>query len=386
MSALDACTDSCGWVAAFVAALAYGSFGVPIKHTKSVDVHPFVFQTYKTVVMFLSCWCVKFLGEEISFTPWGLLTGLMWVIGGAGGIYGIRMAGLAVAVGTWASIMVMINFFFGILVFEEPVDDVWATLCSFLLLIVGLIGMSNYSSPQKIRQSTFRETESLEESSGERYSNYQTLDAHDDEPATEDRREEGEAEAEEEERNSNIAFFNGKISITKRQCGIMGAAMNGIMTGGSLIPLHYAAEEGFGGAKYFPSMGIGAMIANTVLWLLFYAFRFGRAILRDQSVKETFYEMPRWHFRVLWFPALIAGLLLSLAMFSTIIAITYLGQGVGNSIVQSKILVSGLWGIFWYKEVVGAKTIAKWFASAGICMISIIWLSYERLEARDDKN
>ena len=99
MSVLDTCTDSCGWVAAFVAALAYGSFGVPIKHTKSIDVHPCVFQTYKTVVMFVSCWGVKFLGEEISLTPWGLLTGLMWIIGGVGGIYGIRMAGLAVAVG-----------------------------------------------------------------------------------------------------------------------------------------------------------------------------------------------------------------------------------------------------------------------------------------------
>jgi len=78
--------------------------------------------------------------------------------------------------------------------------------------------------------------------------------------------------------------------------------------------------------------------------------------------------------------------MLSLAMLSTIIAITYLGQGVGNSLVQSKILVSGLWGIFWYKEVIGAKTIAKWFASAGFCMIAIIWLSLERLEAKNINN
>jgi hypothetical protein len=99
MSALDNCTDRCGWVAAFVAALAYGSYGVPIKHTKHIDVHPFVFQSYKTFVMFVTCWGVKFLGEDISFTRWGLLSGLMWIVGGVGGIYGIRMAGLAIAVG-----------------------------------------------------------------------------------------------------------------------------------------------------------------------------------------------------------------------------------------------------------------------------------------------
>lgn len=371
MSLLDNCTDSCGWVAAIVGALAYGSFGVPIKHTKNIDVHPCVFQTYKTVVMFVTCWGVKLLGEEIKLTPWGLLSGLMWIIGGVGGIYGIRMAGLAIAVGTWASIMVMINFIFGILVFKEPVENVWATLCSFVLLIVGLVGMSVYSSPQ------LRETEILDESSESNHMNYETLQTPDDEPVISER---------EHDREFNLALFNGKISLTERQCGIIGAALNGFMTGGSLIPLHYAAEEGFGGAKFFPSMGTGAMIANTVLWLVFYVFRFGVAVMNDKSVKQTFFELPRWYFRVLWFPALLSGLLLSLAMFSTIIAITYLGQGVGNSIVQSKILVSGLWGIFWYKEIVGTKTVSKWFASAGICMLAICWLTLERLRAKESSN
>ena len=99
MVALDTCTDACGWVFAFVAAVSYGSYGVPIKHTKHIDVDPFVFQSYKTFVMFITCWGVLFLGEEICFTRWGLLSGFMWIVGGVGGIYGIRMAGLAIAVG-----------------------------------------------------------------------------------------------------------------------------------------------------------------------------------------------------------------------------------------------------------------------------------------------
>lgn len=93
-------------------------------------------------------------------------------------------------------------------------------------------------------------------------------------------------------------------------------------------------------------------------------------------------QMPRVYFKELWFPGLLAGLLLSLAMFTSILAVTYLGQGVGNSLVQSKILVSGLWGICWYHEIVGAGTIAKWFASAGVCIAAIIWLSIERLEVK----
>ena len=99
MSSFDSCTDTCGWVAAFVAALSYGSYGVPIKHTKHIDVHPLIFQSYKTFVMFVTCWGVKLLGVEIAFTRWGLLSGFMWIVGGVGGIYGIRNAGLAIAVG-----------------------------------------------------------------------------------------------------------------------------------------------------------------------------------------------------------------------------------------------------------------------------------------------
>ena len=81
------CTDSCGWVAALIAALAYGSFGVPVKATKHIDVHPLVLQSYKTFVMFATCWLVTLLGVEVGFTKWGLLSGLLWVVGGTGGAW-----------------------------------------------------------------------------------------------------------------------------------------------------------------------------------------------------------------------------------------------------------------------------------------------------------
>ena len=110
-SVFDSCDDSCGWTFAIVAAVAYGSFGVPIKETAKLDVHPLVFQSYKTGTMFLTCWLVLLLGVPVKWTPWGLLSGLLWVLGGCGGVYAIRMAGMAIAVGTWASIMIVVNFF-----------------------------------------------------------------------------------------------------------------------------------------------------------------------------------------------------------------------------------------------------------------------------------
>lgn len=42
--------------------------------------------------------------------------------------------------------------------------------------------------------------------------------------------------------------------------------------------------------------------------------------------------------------------------------------------------VSGLWGIFYFKEVEGAITISKWFLSALLAVLGILLLSYEHHE------
>ena len=106
VSLLSGCTEACGWFAALVAVFSWGSFGVPIKSNVNVDVNFFVMQSYKTIVCFVTSWLVVFLGEPVRFTPWGIVSGLFWVPGAACGIYAIRNAGIAVAVGTWSSIQV----------------------------------------------------------------------------------------------------------------------------------------------------------------------------------------------------------------------------------------------------------------------------------------
>jgi hypothetical protein len=91
VSMLAECGTGCGWVAAVLAALSWGTFGVPLKTKVNVEVNFFVMQSYKTVVCFVTAFPVVFLlGERIQFTPWGILSGLFWVPGASCGIYGIR--------------------------------------------------------------------------------------------------------------------------------------------------------------------------------------------------------------------------------------------------------------------------------------------------------
>ena len=60
-----------------------------------------------TTVVFVTSFLVIPLGEEVTFTPLGILSGLFWIPGGVGGVYGIRHAGLAISVGTWSSLNVL---------------------------------------------------------------------------------------------------------------------------------------------------------------------------------------------------------------------------------------------------------------------------------------
>jgi Transmembrane family, TMEM144 of transporters len=316
VSIFDGCSDSCGRTAGIMAALAYGSFGVPIKQTKHIDVHPLVFQSYKTLTMFLMSWLVIFMGVSPAWTPWGLLSGFLWVMGGTGGVYAIRLAGLAIAVGTWASVMICVNFVWGILIFREPVADIGRTASAFLLLTLGLVGMSHYSAPQAPEHKQ-QDGDAPQEST----------------PALED---EGRSivqpnpnygsdlentmtnssssfsmfiEKGEQKENSDLVTLCG-VRMTKRIAGIWGAVFNGIMTGSSLIPLHYAKEQGFGGARYMISLASGAFIANSLIWVCFFGVVYvqqRRLDLPGPKLLQAYDSMPKWYFEKLILPGICAG-------------------------------------------------------------------------------
>lgn len=150
MMLLNQCTSSCGYAAAFVSCLSFGSFALPMKSkaAKECDVHPLVFQTYKTLWCFLTSFSVLFLGvDKLEFSPWGLISGLFWIPAGITYVCGIRTAGLAICHGTAASLIVIVSFSWGIFVFAERVRSITSALFAIFLMICGIFGMSFASAP-----------------------------------------------------------------------------------------------------------------------------------------------------------------------------------------------------------------------------------------------
>lgn len=390
--------DACGWMAAAVAALCYGTYGVPIKSTVGglVDVHPLVMQSYKTLAMaVISPLIVTVIFRlPLRFTPWGLVSGTLWVTGGTAGIYAIRTAGLATAVGIWAAIMMTVSFGWGFGVFHERVQSLGQTAAAFVLMGLGLLGMSRETAVAGAAQTRSKEknvtttttTTTKDNQHGPARDNAYVTIAHTNPNMrrTVRRSDSEEAWEVEEEDSETIVMMGstenindkptdtirlwGKIQVSRRVSGILGAVCNGLLSGSSLIPVHFAQPHGFGGANYFFSYAMGALLANGALWLVLLGL-----------VGGHWQRLPSWHVSQLGKPGVMAGVLLTMAMLGSVLSVTYLGQGVGNSLIQSKLLISGLWGICWFHELQGRKAVLRWFAWAAVTVTAILWLCAQRV-------
>lgn len=392
---LEACSEACGWLAGILAALSFGSFGVPIKSTCNLNVDPMVMQSYKSMVCFLTCWLVIPLGVQPRFTCWGIVSGIFWVPGAIAGIYGIRNAGLAISVGVWSALIVISSFGWGIFVFNEKVKSIKGALLGALILMVGLIGMAIYSAPSKKRKGIdevddllvpLKREESLEEmeSKDEEKEGIEMGGREESETLT--RRKKNESFSSLKRMGSQtevcdlqketelLVFCGGKLTITKRTAGIIGAAINGAWGSNNMIPMHYARAQGFHGASYLISYSCGSMIVTIALWVIRYFINLQRL---DYDWKGAYLALPSFHFKEMWRAGILTGLLYSLGNFCSIITVAFLGQGVGYSFVQTSMLISGLWGIFYFGEVQGSEKISKWLISSAITVFGILLLSYE---------
>mmetsp|Transcript_10304 Transcript_10304/g.15827 ORF Transcript_10304/g.15827 Transcript_10304/m.15827 type:complete len:337 (+) Transcript_10304:93-1103(+) len=330
--------DWIGWLAALVSMLAFGSFGAPIRSplVKQLHVDPLVFQSYKTFMCFVTAWPIVFLaGVPLSFTPWGVVSGLSWVPAGVATVYAIKAAGLAVAIGVGSSCVVLVSFIWGIFIFRENVTSQIGACMAILFMVAGIVGMSYYSSVN----SEYEECDNDEEEEGE------INDENDDTIRLPD--------------HDVVVIFGCKIK--KRTLGIMAAAFNGIWGGSIMVPMHFSNTKA-SGLGYLISFAIGASIVTLLGWLFVYL---------------AGYPLPPLHIRQIWRHGFLSGLLWSIGNVGSMISVKYLGEGVGYSVIQAAMLVSGLWGIFYFREITQTCTIIKWFLSASSTVIGILLLSYE---------
>ena len=97
---------------------------------------------------FVTSWFVLLTnnGHDVSFTYWGIVSGLFWVPAGTLYIYAVKNCGIATTQGIVSSSIVTVSFIWGHFIFHEQVRSQLVAYIAVLIIMTGLIGMSYFSS------------------------------------------------------------------------------------------------------------------------------------------------------------------------------------------------------------------------------------------------
>jgi hypothetical protein len=154
----------------------------------------------------------------------------------------------------------------------------------------------------------------------------------------------------------------------RRKLGLLGAILDGILGGAMLVPMHYSKYRG---EEYVISFGTGAMTVTIIFWIIRWMYN----SYDQKSIGKGFNVLPSMHIKNTFLPGISAGLIWSLGNLGQIMSVSSLGESIGMSIVQSGMIVSGILGITWFKEIKGRKAISFWSMSAFSTFIGIVLLS-----------
>ena len=334
---------------------------------------PAVLQTYKVGVCFATSWLVLLAGKvPFAWTPYGLVSGLLMVPGGTAGYFGVRNAGLALSQGIWSSLKVLVAFAWGLCMFGEPVKSPMGTAVAVAFMLVGLCGMSYFasSSSSLLSLSSLPEMQDSTPTESEREDTMPL-----EEPLLVPDTEEAD-NLNLETSDASVLTFSPSTSksfcgLGTRTLGILGAVIDGLYGGSVLVPMHFVKQPELQGLGFLLSFGIGCGTVVVVVWLIRWAVN----AVQTQSCVQAWYELPSMHVTTVGPYALLAGLIWSIGNVCSILSVTLLGQGLGYSLVQSQLIVAGLWAVLFYGEIQGRAHIGGWFAFAILTLMSILLLT-----------
>lgn len=322
----------------------------------------------------------------------GICSGFLWVTGGTCGILAVRTIGIAQAVGIWSCVLIMTSFFWSTLVFhDDKINSILLAGLSLLFIIVSIVGMSVASNSDKEHtdeiipednEEAVEETDCLDDednsinSTENNKSSMQQplLDSNENDLNNEDN------DRRAIENDVYTVLCCGKFTIQKtRFFGIMGAVMNGLLSGASLVPVELVSNPDQKGLHYVISFAFGASICCIFFWILRFLFilstEISSSISITDAINKSYKELPSFHLKEMLIPGCTSGLLWSTGNIGNILAVSYLGDFVGLSLTQLSLIVNGLWGIFYYKEIREKHKIQLWFISAGLLSLSVLILS-----------
>jgi glucose uptake protein GlcU len=352
-----------------------GTYPVPIKAPKVLEanVHPIMFQCYKTISVFFFGLAIVAIraasGHKpvYEFTYWGIASAAAWIPSGLFTITSVPLCGVGMAIVINASTAAVLSFLVFWLVFDEKVKEheVGGKEIYFapIFLAAIVLGMAGLVFAPKLKLAP--------EDEEDEYAQKERLLEED--PS--------------KKKPTARRMFMGICSAVL--AGVFSATQYAVMTIGKHYEEDHATNtktgkmgcrkhmkddcptklveqfDNFG--SWLASFGFGAILVTSM-------FVIGLAVHEKQHGRS----LPSFHFPVMKVPGFTAGACWCLGNFFNTAAVM---RG-GNSIVMAQqlsmtLITSGLWGIFYYKEMPWQNACA-WGMCALWTLVFMVLLGLEK--------
>ena len=137
-----------------------------------------------------------------------------------------------------------------------------------------------------------------------------------------------------------------------------------------LLTLSFYRDRGL---DYVISFAIGAAVATLTGWIIYFFIN----SYKRASFHAGYKALPSMYLEKILLPGALSGLLWSIGNVCQILSVTFLGESIGMSIVQSQMIISGLLGIVLFEEIKSVRNIVYWVLSALLTFVGIVFLSRE---------
>jgi len=352
-----------GWISVLGGCFAFGCYGILMKtpSVEQVKCDCMVFQCYSSVavvVVSMVIWAIAGSSAGLTFTgssfSMGVLFAALWIYSQICGFNAVQAIGYAVAPAIWIGVTITGSFLWGVLAFHTPVSNWPGAIAAIVLMISGVI-LAAYSSTLSDEQES--------KASGKHMSltEESTKDSSDEE---EEQRESAEDSSVELPDAGGSGDEDTVAGVGSFGLGVVYACLIGICNGSLMMPMtcfqigcpSIGVEAYTGDAlaplAFLPSLACGILVAHPILFLMYW----GRSMLAG--------TWPQFHFKEVALPALLTGSFWGMGNFGAMFATVYLGQVVGFPLTQCCLIISGSWGIFYFKEIRGMLAIGTFMVAS----------------------
>jgi len=335
------------WLSVVSSIFVFGCYGVLIKtpSVQEANCDCMVFQCYYSVAVAaisFAVWAAADSHNGLYMTgsafSMGLLFGVLWIISQVLGFVAITSIGYAVAPAIWIGATIITSFIWG-LIFNNPVKS-WAFAILAIVFLLAGVSLSALSSIVSDREANLAAVAAA--------------DGQDGESLVSDKK----------QSKGASTFITGAVAaVGLGLCnGSLMVSMTCFGDGCPSIGVTKYTGESLTSLAFLPSLAIGVLVAQPPLFLMYW----GRSILKGQY--------PDFHVKAVAIPGLLTGCYWGMGNFAAMFATVYLGQTIGFPLTQCCLILNGLWGILYYREIRGTKAIGTFAVGAAVILVGASFL------------